>query len=135
MVYDRRIINVYMNELKGKIVTGLGEGQYYISREGYRKQFNLKLGFDPSPGTLNLKLAEPFPQAEADFIKIEGFVDENGTFGGCKCYRVMIGDIKGAIVRPERSSYPPNLIEVIAPVHLRKTLNLKDGDELEMILE
>jgi riboflavin kinase len=135
MVYDRRIINVYMNELKGKIVTGLGEGQYYISREGYRKQFNLKLGFDPSPGTLNLKLAEPFPQAEADFIKIEGFVDENGTFGGCKCYRVMIGDIKGAIVRPERSSYPPNLIEVIAPVHLRKALNLKDGDELEMILE
>ena len=135
MVYDRRIINVYMNELKGKIVTGLGEGQYYISREGYRKQFNLKLGFDPSPGTLNLKLAEPFPQAEADFIKIEGFVDENGTFGGCKCYRVMIGDIKGAIVRPERSSYPPDLVEVIAPVHLRKALNLKDGDELEMILE
>ena len=135
MAYDRRIINVYMNELKGKIVTGLGEGQYYISREGYRKQFNLKLGFDPSPGTLNLKLAEPFPQAEADSIKVEGFVDENGTFGGCKCYRVMIGDIKGAIVRPERSSYPPNLIEVIAPVHLRKALNLKDGDELEMILE
>src|SRR5271157_4064760 len=134
MAYDRRIINVYMNELKGKIVTGLGEGQYYISREGYRKQFNLKLGFDPSPGTLNLKLAEPFPQAEADSIKVEGFVDENGTFGGCKCYRVMIGDIKGAIVRPERSSYPPNLIEVIAPVHLRKALNLKDGDELEMIL-
>jgi riboflavin kinase, archaea type len=132
---DRGIINVCMNKLKGKVITGLGVGQYYISRDGYRKQFNLKLGFDPSPGTLNLKLAEPFPKTETDYIKIEGFVDESGTFGGCKCYRVMIGDIKGAIVRPERSNYPPNLIEVIAPVYLRKALNLKDGNELEMILE
>ena len=124
-----------MTKLKGKVITGLGEGQYYISRDGYRKQFNLKLGFDPSPGTLNLKLAAPFTQTEADSIEIEGFVDENGTFGGCKCYRVMIGDIKGAIVRPERSNYPLDLVEVIAPVHLRKVLNLKDGDELEMNLE
>lgn len=124
-----------MTKLKGKVVTGLGEGQYYISRDGYRRQFNLKLGFDPSPGTLNLKLAEPFPQAEADSVEIERFEDETGKFGGCKCYRVKIGDIKGAIVRPERSNYPPDLIEVIAPVHLRKALNLKDGDELEIILE
>jgi riboflavin kinase len=124
-----------MTKLKGKIITGLGEGQYYISRDGYRKQFNLKLGFDPSPGTLNLKLAEPFPQTGANSIEIEGFVDEKGTFGGCRCYRVMIGDIKGAIVRPERSRYPPDLVEVIAPVQLRKALNLKDGDELELIME
>ena len=127
--------SVCMTKLKGKIITGLGEGQYYISRDGYRKQFNLKLGFDPSPGTLNLKLAAPFTQTEADSIEIGGFVDENGTFGGCKCYRVMIGDIRGAIVRPERSNYPLDLVEVIAPVHLRKALNLKDGDELEMNLE
>jgi riboflavin kinase len=124
-----------MNRLKGKIVTGLGEGRFYISKDGYRKQFNHKLGFDPSPGTLNLVLEEPFPKAECDSIEIEGFTDENGTYGGCKCFAVMIGDIKGAIVRPERSSYPPDLVEVIAPVHLRNALNLKDGDELVMILE
>ena len=47
----------------------------------------------------------------------------------------MIGDIKGAIVRPERSSYIPNIVEIIAPMQLRKTLNLKDGDELEVILD
>lgn len=126
---------MFVTKLKGKIATGLGEGQYYISRDEYRKQFNLKLGFDPSPGTLNLKLAKPFPQMKANSINIEGFKDENGTFGGCKCYRVMIGSIKGAIVRPERSNYLPDLVEVIAPVHLRTALNLKDGDELELILE
>ena len=124
-----------MTKLRGKIITGLGQGQYYISRDGYRKQFKLMLGFDPSPGTLNLKLAEPFPQAKVDTIKIEGFEDKDVTFGGCKCYKVMIGDIKGAIVRPERTSYPLDIVEVIAPVHLRNALNLKDGDELEMILE
>ena len=29
---------------KGKIVTGMGEGAYYMSLEGYRKQFYYKLG-------------------------------------------------------------------------------------------
>ncbi|MFA4936532.1 MAG: DUF120 domain-containing protein, partial [Candidatus Methanoperedens sp.] len=41
--------------LSGKVITGLGEGQYYISLEGYRTQFREKLGFDPYPGTLNIK--------------------------------------------------------------------------------
>jgi riboflavin kinase len=81
--------------VKGKVVTGLGEGQYYISLDGYRKQFNQKLGFDPFPGTLNLKLSGPFEPPEQDAIKIEGFRDENRTFGGCKCYKVSIGRSSG----------------------------------------
>jgi riboflavin kinase len=48
---------------------------------------------------------------------------------------VFISGIKGAIVRPERSNYPANLVEVIAPVNLRKTLCLSDGDEIEVMLE
>jgi riboflavin kinase len=127
--------DTFMNRLRGKVITGIGKGQYYVLRDGYRKQFIEKLGFDPSPGTLNLILVEPFSHEYVDCINIEGFKDELGTFGGCKCYKVMIGDIKGAIVRPERSSYLPNLVEIIAPMPLRKTLNLKDGDELEVILD
>jgi riboflavin kinase, archaea type len=123
------------NKIRGKVVGGLGEGQYYISVDGYKSQFNEKLCFDPYPGTLNLKLFEPFVQPVAGSIKIEGFRDEKRTFGECRCYPVKINGIKGAIVRPERSSYPANLIEVIAPVNLRKTLCLSDGDEIEVMLE
>ena len=42
--------------LEGVLFTGLGEGAYYVTRDKYRKQFMEKLGFDPYPGTLNLKL-------------------------------------------------------------------------------
>jgi riboflavin kinase len=121
--------------LKGKVVTGLGEGQYYISLEGYRQQFNEKLGFDPYPGTLNIRLTEPFVQAEHEAVNISGFKGENRTFGGCKCYPVRIKGVRGAIIRPDRTSYPPNLIEIIAPIKLRQSLGLQDGDEVEVTLE
>jgi riboflavin kinase len=47
----------------------------------------------------------------------------------------MIDGIKGAIVRPERTSYPATLLELIAPENLRKALGLSDGDEVEVVLE
>lgn len=120
--------------VKGKITAGQGEGQYYISREVYRNQFIQKLGIDPFPGTLNLLISDFFREDEVKSVKIEGFVDENRTFGGCICFFAHISGIKCAIVRPERTSYPPNLIEIIAPVNLRNALKLSDGDEVTVIV-
>jgi len=121
--------------LRGKVASGLGEGRYYISREGYRRQFSEKLGFDPSPGTLNLKLDEPFTIEDSDSIEIEGFSDEGRSFGGCRCLPAEVGGVRGAVVRPERTGYPPDLLELIAPVNLREALGLSDGDEVEVVLE
>ncbi len=42
--------------IKGKVFSGLGEGKYYVSLQGYKKQFEEKLGFTPYPGTLNLRI-------------------------------------------------------------------------------
>ena len=78
--------------LEGIVFTGLGEGAYYIGKEHYRKQFIEKLGFEPYPGTLNLKL-----DGEYDFkarteleaypaVEVEGFKNENRTFGLVKCF-------------------------------------------------
>jgi riboflavin kinase len=127
--------DVSMIRMSGKVTSGLGRGQYFVSKEGYRTQFNLLLGFDPAPGTLNLKLEKTFFSDNVSSIKIEGFVDEGSTFGECICHIVKINKIMGAIIRPKLSSYPPNLVEIIAPVNLRKTLNIKDNDEVELILE
>ena len=124
-----------MITLRGKIAAGLGEGRYYISREGYRNQLIQKLGIDPFPGTLNLMIHEPLDLHEVEAVKIEGFTDENKTFGECTCFPARIAGIKCAIVRPERTSYPPNLIEIIAPVNLRNALNISDGDEVIVSLE
>jgi riboflavin kinase len=118
--------------MRGKILSGLGQAQYFLTREGYSRQFLESLGFVPFPGTLNVLLEEPFP-TEQRTIKIEGFAEEGRTFGECKCYRIKINGIDAAVVRPERSRYPPELIEIIAPVKLR-ALGLEDGDTVEVIL-
>ncbi len=119
--------------MRGKILSGLGQAQYFLSREGYSRQFQERLGFVPFPGTLNVLLDEPFP-AEKETIKIEGFAEESRTFGECKCYRIKLNGMQAAVVRPERSRYPPELIEVIAPVQLRLVLGLEDDDLVEVII-
>ncbi len=121
--------------LSGKVITGLGEGQYYISLEGYRTQFRQKLGFDPYPGTLNIKL-DPYSvelrKKISANIKISGFTDQNRTFGSGSCFNVKMSDIKGAVITPERTHYPEDIIEVIAPVNLRDYLEIKDGSVVQV---
>ena len=50
----------------GTLETGLGEGGYYISKEGYMEQFNDKLSWKPYKGTFNLRLDDDeVPKIEA----------------------------------------------------------------------
>ena len=125
--------------LEGTVFTGLGEGAYYISKEDYRKQFIEKLGFDPYPGTLNLKLSTDYGlETRKDLdsfpsIEIEGFTSEKRTFGFVKCYRVRVNDkINGALAFALRGHYDLSVLEVVAPVCLRKELNLEDGDKVKV---
>lgn len=121
--------------LKGQVITGLGEGQYYISLEGYRAQFREKLGFDPFPGTLNIRLdkssIELRKRIKTD-VRISGFTDHNRTFGSGSCFNIKINGIKGAVIIPERTHYPEDIIEVIAPVNLREHMGFKDGSKVRV---
>ncbi|MFQ6025698.1 MAG: DUF120 domain-containing protein, partial [Nitrosopumilaceae archaeon] len=85
-------------ELKGKLVSGMGEGAYYMSRKGYTKQFKSKIGYVPYPGTLNVKLTKKeFTEAKyeldgLDGIVINGFSDGKRTYGGAKCFHAKINE-------------------------------------------
>jgi riboflavin kinase len=125
--------------LEGTVFSGLGEGAYYIAKEPYRKQFIEKLGFDPYPGTLNLKLTTEYDiktrnEVESyPAVEIEGFKNEDRTFGPVKCYPVIIENkVKGALISALRSHYDASVLEIIAPVHLRKHLGLKDGHKAKV---
>lgn len=125
--------------LEGAVFTGLGEGAYYVTREGYRKQFIERLGFDPYPGTLNLKLTADYDiktRAELEAypaIEIQGFKNESRTFGPVKCYPAVINNkVKGAVVLALRSHYNSSVLEVIAPTYLRSQLRLKDGNKVKV---
>ena len=122
-------------ELEGSVLKGLGEGQYYVSIPQYKKQFEEKLHFVPFPGTLNVQLSKNSSLLrktlrEMPAVRIEGFSDGERTFGGGSCYSVNICGIEAAVIAPERTHYPSDLIEIIAPVKLRDALELKDGDKV-----
>lgn len=132
----KKIFNIKEHiDLEGTIVSGLGEGQYYISIDGYMEQFKEKLGFTPFPGTLNVKIKdycfdlrkkmEEFPR-----VKIDGFSDGQRTYGASDCYPALINGICGYIIVPERTHYKIDLLEIIAPVKMREELKLKDGDAI-----
>ncbi len=120
--------------LEGALFSGIGEGAWYVTQPGYRKQFNEKLGFDPFPGTLNLRLKPEYEDERKlletiPHIQIDGFRDGERTFGPVTCYRAKINDAEdGALICAVRTHYPADVIELIAPNDLRAKLGLKDGD-------
>ena len=123
---------------EGTLFSGLGEGAYYISQAGYKKQFSEKLGFEPYPGTLNLRVRkedqEKVRMLEASpFILIEGFTDGSRSFGPAKCFHGKIADkIEGALIFPVRTHYSGDVVELISTEFLRKALHLKDGDTVKV---
>jgi len=119
--------------MRGRVVSGLGQSQYFLSQDEYQRQFIELLGFVPAAGTLNVLLEGPIPP-EAPQILIRGFSKAGKSFGGCRCYKIKFRGIDAAALRPEMSSHPPEMIEIIAPVNLRRALDLKDGDEVSLML-
>ncbi|UCG68999.1 MAG: DUF120 domain-containing protein [Thermoplasmata archaeon] len=122
--------------IKGEVTTGFGEGGYYITQKGYTRQFKEKLDIEPYEGTLNLKLSSKELKGlehlkNSEGIKIHGFDKGGRTFGAVKCFNAKINNVDCAVVMPKRSHYK-DVIEVISKVHLRRTLSLKDGDEVEL---
>ncbi len=120
--------------LEGILFSGIGEGAWYVSQPGYRKQFAEKLGFDPFPGTLNLRLKPEYEDEKRlletiPHVQIEGFRDGERTFGPVVCYKAKINDAEdGALISAVRTHYAGDVVEVIAASNLRVKLGLRDGD-------
>lgn len=118
----------------GEVVSGLGEGAYYVKQ--YSPLIQEYLGFEPYPGTLNVRVL--FPKTVFDAlcnvrpVIIPGFTKGGRTFGDVKAYRVRIDGVEGAVVVPSRTVHPPKIAEIIAPVNLREKLGLKDGDRVRI---
>ncbi|MEN3047936.1 MAG: DUF120 domain-containing protein [Candidatus Caldarchaeales archaeon] len=125
--------------LEGRVFTGFGEGGYYVSLPQYRQQFREKLGFDPYPGTLNVRLLSVdsihnrrLLSRIAD-VRIEGFRNGNRTYGGLKAISGTFNDSElCAVLFIERTHYGDDVVEIISPVYLRGRFGLKDGDKVRV---
>jgi riboflavin kinase len=123
-------------ELRGIIVDGSGEGKYYMSQDGYVRQFASKLGFQPFPGTLNVRLEGSYLHIKKMLegmrgMEIEGFRTEERTFGAVKCFHAKVKGIEAALVMPFRTHHD-EVVEVVAPVNLRESLGLREGDKIKV---
>lgn len=128
-------------DFKGNVISGMGEGAYYMSLEGYRKQFREKLGYEPYPGTLNVQLTDQIDMngrlalGKHPSIFINGFSDGTRTYGWVKCYRATINDgaiDNAAVLVLERTHYDDSMLEVIAPISIKQAAGIKNGDTIKV---
>lgn len=120
----------------GRVASGMGEGQYYMDRAGYRSQFLEKLGLECFPGTLNVELSGPelnklrLLRANPRVV-LEEFRDEGRTFGAVYAWPATLRDVDCAVILPKRSHHT-KVLEVVAAERLRDRLGLADHDEVEI---
>ncbi|WP_297069920.1 CTP-dependent riboflavin kinase [Thermococcus sp.] len=135
-VCDKISSVLYNGVILGEVVSGIGEGAYYVRQ--YAALIREYLGFDPYPGTLNLRVL--FPKTIFDAlcnvrpVVLPGFTREGRTFGDVRAYPIKIRGLNGAIVVPSRTIHPPRIAEIIAPAYLRRELNLRDGDLVKVVV-
>jgi riboflavin kinase, archaea type len=117
--------------LSGIIISGLGEGRFYTQLPGYNRQFIEKLGIDPYPGTLNIKVDEndksSFTLCRTHKV-VDGFLTKDRTYGAIKCYPATMSGVKVAGLFPDRTIHRTGIVEIISNKYLRKALKLKDGE-------
>jgi riboflavin kinase len=120
-------------ELSGTVFSGRGEGRSFLELPWVKQQIEKKLGFTPYLGTLNVMLSEESVKhkkllEKAHSIKVypaDGYC--SGTL-----IKALIGTLECAIVVPEVTGYPKGVLEIIAPVNLRETLQLEDDSEVKV---
>ncbi len=129
--------------LKGILISGLGEGQFYMKKKEYKKAFKEALNYNPWPGTFNIKLGLPIPQEvlkNTSHISIKGFEEKGKIFGNVKCYpckikKEGIQNLTTHLVVPEKTRHERDIIELISPVYLREFLNIKEGNNVVLSLK
>lgn len=134
--FEEKLSVIHIN---GVVFSGFGEGAYYVAKSGYKDQFLEKLGYQPYPGTLNIKLrtvADIKARASLDQMPgpiIKGFRNGERTYGDVKYFRVLINErVSGALLLIHRTHYGQDVLEIVSKEPLRRVLGLKDGDLVQL---
>ena len=123
-----------MPVLKGVVVSGMGNFSYWLEKlESYYTQ---KTGMRFFPGTLNLRLEQPY-SLPAEVIRLEK-EEYDGTVS-VSMVRCRIFDRPAFLLRTDaneagRGHHPKNIIEIATDIKLRDQYQLQDGDAVEVHL-
>lgn len=120
--------------IKGTIESGAGKGAFFTSLDWVVEQCERLLGWQPFPGTLNVRLfredvvrlAEIFSQKDLELVP------DNPDFCSAALKRVRVNGIPAAIVFPSEDVriHSRDVIEIMAECGIKEVLGLEDGDEV-----
>jgi riboflavin kinase len=118
-------------KLSGTVFSGGGEGKKFLDLPWVKRQIEEKLGFVPYHGTLNVVLSEESVKRKKLLEKARSIkvCPSNGYCNGA-LFKAFIDTLECAIVVPEVAGYPKGVLEIIASVNLKETLQLEDSDEV-----
>jgi riboflavin kinase len=120
-------------KFSGTVFSGGGAGKKFLDLPWVKQQIEKKLGFAPYPGTLNVMLSEESAKRRKLLEKAHStkICPANGYCNGA-LFKAFIGTLECTIVIPEVADYPKDVLEIIASVNLRETLQLEDGSEVKI---
>lgn len=113
---------------KGTVFSGTGQGKKFIDLLWVKQQIEEKHGFSPYSGTLNIHLTKESAEKKILLENDKGIEVEPqvGYYPGI-LFKACIDALDCAVVIPKVPNYPSDVLEVIAPVCLRRHLKLVDG--------
>ncbi len=116
-----------MKRLSGVVTSGAGKARGFTQLAWLRAQFRDKFGFDPYPGTLNVRVdpGEAMPTA------FPSVLIEPGEAGCCPARAAWVwlnGRVRAIWIMPDVPGYPADQVELMAEQSLRTALGLRDGD-------
>lgn len=116
------------------IKSGKGKGAYFTQVEWVVRQCERLLGYRPFPGTLNVyvrdsdlyKLNQFFQETDFDLVP------DDPAFCAARVKKVTVNGIASAVVLPSDDVriHEKRVVEVISSCSLKKSLGLKDGDQV-----
>lgn len=129
-----------MERLTGVIFSDLGQASSFMALDWVQDLLNQRLGYHPFPATLNIRPRDAVDGQIWRSVKM-GHAGTPLTVAadghcGARLYRVAICreangmTVDGAVLLPEVDDYPPDKIEIVAPVRLKDHFQVNDGDQL-----
>ena len=126
-----------MTSLTGAVTSGLGQGASFMSLPWVKDAVRRLIGFTPYPGTLNVRL-------DADAVGVWRrsqagraivLAPPPAETCGARLFPALVGaDVEAAVIVPDITRYADDLLELIAPIHLRSRLGLRDHDRVTLQL-
>lgn len=132
--------------MRGVVFSDLGRAGAFLGVDWVRDAVRSGVGFDPFPGTLNVRVegadAARWEQARRQGGRVP-LVSPDPAF--CNAF-LLTGFLEGpgsppgwrervAVVVPEVEEYPGDKLEVIAAVSLKQTHSVRDGDPVTVALD